>query len=111
MNAPPSPMPSIRDRLFRAPDGPERFLWSATASVCLGDLAGITGTSLGGRVAELAGRSVLIATRDQCAAALALIELDGVARRLVICTPDLCTPDLPSEHLPAIVARAGVDAI
>jgi acyl-coenzyme A synthetase/AMP-(fatty) acid ligase len=49
---------------------------------------------------------VLIATRDQFAAALALIELDGVAGRLVV-----CTPDLPSEHLPAIVARAGIDAI
>ena len=70
----------------------------------LGDV--LDGTSLGGRVAELAGRSVLVATRDQFAAALALIELDGVARRLII-----CTPDLPAEHLPAVVAKAGVDAI
>jgi acyl-coenzyme A synthetase/AMP-(fatty) acid ligase len=57
-------------------------------------------------VAELARRSVLISTRDQFAAALALIELDGIARRLII-----CTPDLPSEHLPAVVAKAAVDAI
>ena len=40
-----------------APEGRARFLWGATASVCLGDLA--SGTSLGGRAAELAGRSVL----------------------------------------------------
>ena len=39
-------------------------------------------------------------------AALALIELDGVARRLVV-----CPPDLSSEHLPAVIAKAGVDAI
>jgi acyl-coenzyme A synthetase/AMP-(fatty) acid ligase len=97
-------MTSIRDRLGNAPEGQARFLWGATASVCLGDL--LDGTSLGGRAAELAGRSVLIATRDQLAAALALIELDGIARRLIV-----CTPDLPSEHFPVVVAKGGVDAI
>jgi len=104
MNAPPNPGPSIRDRLGSSPGGPERRLWGAAASVHLGHR--LDGTGLGGRVSELARRSVLIATRDQFAAALALIELDGVARRLII-----CTPDLPSEHLPAVVAKGGVDAI
>ncbi len=104
MNAQPSLMASIRDRLADAPEGPERFLWGATGSVPLGHRR--SGTGLGGRVAELARRSVLIATRDPFAAALALIELDGIARRLII-----CTPDLPSEHLPAVVAKAGVEAI
>jgi acyl-coenzyme A synthetase/AMP-(fatty) acid ligase len=97
-------MASIRDRLADAPEGRERFLWGATGSVPLGHRR--SGTGLGGRVAELARRSVLIATRDPFAAALALIELDGIARRLII-----CTPDLPSEHLPAVVAKAGVEAI
>jgi len=83
---------------------PARFLWGATASVCLGDLSG--STSLGGRRAELAGKSVLVVTRDQLAAALTLIELDGIARRLIV-----CTPDLSSEHLPAVVSKADVDAI
>ncbi len=104
MNTPPNPIASIRDRLGNAPEGPERFLWGATASVCLGHL--LNATSLGGRASELAGRSVLIATRDQFAAALALVELDGVARRLIV-----CAPDLPPEHLPAVVAKAGVDAV
>src|SRR6266480_2844668 len=104
MNTPPNRMASIRDRLGNAPAGPQRFLWGATARVCLDHVP--NGTSLGGRVGELAGRSVLIATRDQFAAALALMELDGLARRLIV-----CTPDLPSEHLPAVVAKAGVDAI
>jgi acyl-coenzyme A synthetase/AMP-(fatty) acid ligase len=63
------------------------------------------GTNLGARLGELAGRSVLVATRDQIAAALAFIALDGIARRLVVCTPDLA-----AEHLPAVVASAGVDA-
>ena len=104
MSAPLNRMTSIRDRLGNAPGGPERFLWGATACVCLGHL--LNGTSLGGRAAELAGRSVLIATRDQLAAALALVGLDGIARRLIVCTPDLA-----AEHLPAIAAKAGVDAI
>jgi hypothetical protein len=104
MNTPPSARASLRDRLGNAPEGSQRFLRGATAGVCLGRV--LNGTSLGGRVAEVAGRSVLIATRDQFAAALALIELDGIARRLIV-----CTPDLPSEHLPALVAKAGVDAI
>src|SRR5438552_19071997 len=95
---------SLRDRLGNASDCVGRFLWGVTASVPLDDLR--RGTSLGGRVIELSGRSVLIATRDQLAAALVLIELDGVARRLII-----CTPDLPPEHLPAVIAKAGVDAI
>src|SRR5439155_10180608 len=104
MSMPPKPMASIRSRLSNSPDGPERFLWGAGDSVRLDRL--VNSTIFGGRVAELAGRSVLITTRDQFAAALALIELDGIARRLVV-----CTPDLPSEHLPGVVAKAGVDAI
>jgi acyl-coenzyme A synthetase/AMP-(fatty) acid ligase len=104
MNTPPSARASLRDRLGNAPEGSQRFLWGATAGVCLGHV--LNGTSLGGRRAEVAGRSVLITTRHQFAAALALIELDGIARRMIV-----CTPDLPSEHLPAIVAKAGVEAI
>jgi NAD(P)-dependent dehydrogenase (short-subunit alcohol dehydrogenase family) len=70
----------------------------------LGEL--VRGSSLGGRLEELRGRSVLVATGDQLAAGLALIELDGVARRLV-----LCPPDLPSEHVPFVTETAAVDAL
>ena len=62
-------------------------------------------TSLGGRLEELRGRSVVLLAKDQLTAALALIELDGVARRMV-----LCPPDLPPEHLPAVVRDAEADA-
>ena len=104
MNTPPNAMASIRDRLGDTPQHPQCFLHGDTTSVCLDSV--LNGTSLGGRAADLAGRSVLVATRDQFVAALALIELDGIARRLII-----STPDLPSEHLPAVVAKADVDAI
>src|SRR5256884_2063562 len=81
-----------------------RALWGADASVTLSDL--VRGSSLGGRLEELRGCSVLVTTRDQLSAALALIELDAVARRLV-----LCPPDLPAEHLRFVAATAAVDAL
>src|ERR1700730_9715522 len=97
---PPTCLTSLRDKLGNAADCSGRFLWGATATVSLGDL--LRGTSLGGRLPELSGRSVLVATRDQLSAALALIELDGVARRLIV-----CPPDIPSEHLPSVIAKGG----
>lgn len=81
-----------------------RFISGARGSVVLGDL--LHRSSLCGRLEELRGRSLLIATASQLTAALALIELDGVARRLV-----LCPPDLPPEHLPFVLESASVDAI
>ena len=93
---------SLRDWLIAADRS--RHLHGLNVSVVLADLA--HGTSLGGRLPELAGRSVLVATGDQLTAALALIELDGVARRLV-----LCPPDLPAAHLPTVIADAEIDAI
>jgi acyl-coenzyme A synthetase/AMP-(fatty) acid ligase len=62
-------------------------------------------SSLGGRLEELRGRTVLIATRDQLTAALALIELDGVAERIV-----LCPPDLAAAHFPAVIQTSEADA-
>lgn len=88
-----------------ASDGLERrALWGADGSIALGDLG--RGSSLGGRLEELRGRCVLLATRSQLAAALALIELDGLARRIVLCPPDL-TP----AHVPYVIATADVDAV
>src|SRR5882762_8931522 len=64
------------------------------------------GSTFGSALESLRGRSVLIATREQLPTALALIELDGVARRMVLCTPDL-TP----EQLAGVAATAQADAI
>jgi acyl-coenzyme A synthetase/AMP-(fatty) acid ligase len=57
-------------------------------------------------VQELEGRAVLIATKEQLPAALALLELDGVSSRLV-----LCPPDIPTSGLSEIVGEARIDAI
>jgi acyl-coenzyme A synthetase/AMP-(fatty) acid ligase len=82
----------------------DRYFWALEASVALADLA--RGSSLGGKLQSLAGKSVLVATRTQLTAALALIELDGVARRLT-----LLPPDMRAEYLPAVVTLAEIDAI
>ena len=97
-------MKSIRAALADAPAAAPRLLWGAPANVAVEDLA--QRTSLGGRRRELAGRSVLVATRDQLPAAVALLELDGLARRIVVCPPDIA-----AEHMPAVIAKAGVEAI
>jgi acyl-coenzyme A synthetase/AMP-(fatty) acid ligase len=97
-------MSALRDATGAASGPNARMLWAPGAALSLQDIVGAT--SLGGRLGELVGRSVLIRTQGQFAAALALIELDGVAARLV-----LCPPDLAEEHLPAVIANAGIDAI
>lgn len=70
-------------------------------------MAGLqNGTCLRGRREELAGRSILLITGGQLATALALMELDGVASRIVI-----CPPDVSPEHYPNLIATGGLDAV
>lgn len=66
----------------------------------------LEGSVLHSRGDELQGRSVLIAIRSQLATISALLELDGIARRIV-----LCPPDLSLEHLPYVIDIAQLDAI
>lgn len=82
----------------------DRRILGPRQSVALADVVG--GSCLDVDRAEFAGRSVLVVTGDQLAAALALIELDGLARRLVV-----APPDLRSDHLPSVIANGEVDAI
>jgi acyl-coenzyme A synthetase/AMP-(fatty) acid ligase len=95
---------SLWNALSSAGDLSGRFVFGAEASIALSDL--LAGSALYGRGDELCGRSVLVTTTNQFTTAWALIELDGVARRIV-----LCSPDLPLEHLPYIIESANVDAI
>lgn len=95
---------SLWHALSVAGDLSGRFLLGAEASIALSDL--VAGTALYGRGDELCGRSVLVATTSQFTTASALIELDGIARRII-----LCPPDLPLEHLPFVIDTAAVDAI
>lgn len=70
-------------------------------------LAELAAASLFGSALEsLRGRSVLLVTREQLPTAVALVELDGVARRMV-----LCTPDLSAQQLAGVAATAEADAI
>jgi acyl-coenzyme A synthetase/AMP-(fatty) acid ligase len=82
---------------------PAGRLHGASATVSLKELAGAS--SLGGRLEQLRGRSVLLALKDPLRAALALLELDGVAARMV-----LCPADLAAAHLPHVARNAAADA-
>jgi acyl-coenzyme A synthetase/AMP-(fatty) acid ligase len=65
-----------------------------------------SGSMLGDQLQLLQDRAVLIATYDQLYTALALVELDGLAQRIV-----LCTPDLTAEQLAQVASAAKADAI
>ena len=73
------------------------------AAIRLADLA--SASCLGDRLEELRGRTVLVTAHDQLTAALALIELDGVAQRMV-----LCPPDLAGKYFPEVIRTAGAVA-
>jgi acyl-coenzyme A synthetase/AMP-(fatty) acid ligase len=55
------------------------------------------------------GRSVLIATQEQLSAALAMIELDGIAARLVLCPPGRSLAEIRSIALAAEASVLIVD--
>lgn len=95
---------SLWDALSVAGDLSGRFVIGAESKVALNDL--LAGSALYGRGDELCGRSVLVTTTSQFTTAWALIELDGIARRIV-----LCPPDLPLEHLPHVIESGNVDTI
>jgi acyl-coenzyme A synthetase/AMP-(fatty) acid ligase len=63
-------------------------------------------TSLGADLPRLEGRVVALAVGDMAKAAAALIELDGLARRIVLCPPGL---DAPGRD--ALMRLAQADAL
>ncbi|MFC0239237.1 class I adenylate-forming enzyme family protein [Rhodopseudomonas telluris] len=82
----------------------DRTLSDKTDSVAISDIA--SGTILGGRLPDLAGRSVVLSLSTQLASGIAMIELDGVARRML-----LCPPDFDMAHAASLIADAEIDAI
>lgn len=104
MKLPRSDAGSLRRRLQAAGDLRGLFLWDSDRSAALS--SPLQASYLRGALNDLTGRSVLLATKHQLATALALIELDGIARRLVI-----CPYDVPLDQLAAIIADADIDAI
>ena len=89
---------------MRAGDLTWQYIANPKTRIALADLR--SASSIAGGADALESRSVLIATQSQLAAALCLVELDGVARRLVICPPDLA-----AENIPAVIKDAEIDAI
>jgi acyl-coenzyme A synthetase/AMP-(fatty) acid ligase len=95
---------SLWDALSTTVEACDPVIVGVESSFALRDLR--AGSALGGRCCELEGRSVLIAIKDQLPAAAAILELDGVARRIT-----LCPPDLPPEYLAPVAKSAEADAI
>jgi len=104
MKMPRNSVTSLSNSLALAGNLSARVQVGAEASANWGELA--AGSVLDGRAIELHGRSVLLATSDQFLAVAALIQLDGIARRIV-----LCPPDLPMEHLAFVADTAGADLV
>src|ERR1019366_10157711 len=90
----PREIPVLRDFIGSAAVG--RTISDPRTTVPLADLA--AATCLGGRLAELSGRSVLVTVSDQLRTGIAMIELDGITRRML-----LCPPDLNPEHFPSLI--------
>ena len=94
--------PSLRDRI--ADDAAARALFLRPRRDSA-RLATSTRHQLRRPPRQLAGRSVLLPPRP-LTAALALIELDGIARRLVLCPPDLAAAHLPPRSPPPRSTRS-----
>jgi acyl-coenzyme A synthetase/AMP-(fatty) acid ligase len=103
MRTPCNSFPSLRDALDKG-GTPPGCLIGAEHRTALLDL--LRGSAIASGAENLRGRSVLIASADPFLVALALIDLDGIARRLT-----LYPPDLDFEHLPYVMRYAEVDAV
>jgi acyl-CoA synthetase (AMP-forming)/AMP-acid ligase II len=95
---------SLRRAIENATTSADRWVWSVGHSLHLTRFLGQS--CLNGHREELAGKSVLIRTADQLTTAAALIELDGIALRVLI-----CPPDIKDTHVPIIAAQAEIDAV
>lgn len=93
---------ALRDYLGSDRNG--RTISDARQSVSLTNILGET--CLEGRLHELSGRSVLLAAADQLTSGIAMTEIDGVARRML-----LCPPDLDVDHVQTLIADADIDAV
>ena len=94
----------LQDAIDDGGTPPSGYLIGAEHCTPVGEL--LLGSAIPSGMEYLGGRSVLIASTDPFLAALTLIELDGLARRVV-----LCPPDLALDHLPYVMRYAEVDAV
>jgi acyl-coenzyme A synthetase/AMP-(fatty) acid ligase len=99
-----SPREAFALRDYLGADLKGRTISDARQVVSLTDILGET--CLAGRLGELSGRSVLLAVADQLTSGIAMTELDGVVRRML-----LCPLDLNADYLQALMEGAGIDAV
>ena len=97
-------MASLWESIARTHASAAGVFHARAGSLALSSLA--DNSALHGRLETYRGRSVVLATHDQLPSAIALLELDGIARRVV-----LCTPDLSAEVLAAVAAQAEADVV
>jgi acyl-coenzyme A synthetase/AMP-(fatty) acid ligase len=96
-------MPNLM-RLIQGTIGRGRFVATRDHALQLDDFA--WASSLSSHLARLEGRSVVLFVGDMAKAAAALIDLDGWARRVV-----LCPPGWGPSQLEAVVRDAEADAL
>jgi acyl-coenzyme A synthetase/AMP-(fatty) acid ligase len=99
-----SPRETFALRDYLGPDLKGRTISDAQRVVSLTDI--LEYTCLADRIGELSGRSVLMAVSDQLISGLVMAEIDGVARRML-----LCPPDLNADHLQSLMEDADIDAV
>jgi acyl-coenzyme A synthetase/AMP-(fatty) acid ligase len=99
-----SPRETFALRDYLGPELKGRTISDARRVVSLTNI--LEQTCLVGRPGELSRRSVLLAVSDQLISAVAMMEIDGVARRML-----LCPPDLDEDHVKALIEDAEIDAV
>ncbi len=99
-----SPRETFALRDYLGPNLKGRAISDAQRVVSLTDI--LEYTCLADRIGELSGRSVLMAVSDQLISGLLMTEIDGVARRML-----LCPPDLNADHLQSLMDDADIDAV
>src|ERR1700742_1439778 len=99
-----SPRETFALRDYLGPDLTGRTISDAQRIVSLTDI--LEHSCLGDRLGELAGRSVLMAVSDQLISGLVMTEIGGVARRML-----LCPPDLNADHLQSLMQDSNIDPV
>jgi acyl-CoA synthetase (AMP-forming)/AMP-acid ligase II len=99
-----SPREIIALRDYLGPELKDRTISDARQSVSLTNI--LEQSCLVGRSDQLSGRSVLLAVDDQLISAIAMTEINGLARRML-----LCPPDLNPEHVQSLIEDAEIDAV
>jgi len=104
MKMPKNNSTSLRSSIIAAGNLSTHMLVGLDAKASWGDL--VYGSIFEDCSLDFRGKCVLVATLDQFRAAAALVELDGVARRVI-----LFPPDVSRDHLPYVAKTAAADIL